>query len=341
MVVLVVVTLAACGSERVRLDTAPSTTSTAVLVAGLHVEIEAPETARAGELVDIRASVRDDEGKLESVEARFGDDGPATAGGYDLVCSQSADDPSPREPATNERREFAHAYRSAGTYDISVSARSGGCFTKSETVTATATIRILGSTSRTNGPLQPEPSFTHEYYVDGDRSRLVTDITGWDHDGFVYRLVLEWGDESNPYVLVRPLTDCKDAPDRWPAEDWLQRSPSHRYARDGEYTLTLRAFSSGCDGGSKQESPQTTIVVVNPPVQGSDDPDPAFEPAWTTRAHDLTREPKPRSTYAERANTAARVVGGNDAPSTLDLSTYDTRSCVHGAGQLADFEVPA
>lgn len=106
----------------------------------------------------------------------------------------------------------------------------------------------------------------HAYYVDGDPSVLVSDIGGYDEDGFVALVKIDWGDGSEQTVLERPLSECRPV-GQWPG-GWFAEPTKHRYERQGEYEVKVTATSVGCDG--EQAQTDTTVRSLEyPPHQGS------------------------------------------------------------------------
>jgi hypothetical protein len=239
---------------------------------GLRITLSAPREVGAGELFQVNISAEDDSGVIREQNVRFGDERPEHYG-TDLVCGPA---PATPEPPSRKEKSLGHAYRAAGVYRLSGSASSGDRCTMDpefrgernfEYVKVEGDIRVVGATTRTNGPQPPEAFIGHEYYINGDPTTLVVDAGGTDPDGFVHRFELDWGDGSEAYVGTRPLTDCEHDPTRWP-DGWYTKTPKHRYAHDGRYTLHIIVTSVGCDGRDEQTD-TTTYDVTYPPKQGS------------------------------------------------------------------------
>jgi hypothetical protein len=232
---------------------------------GLRVTLTTPESVRAGQLFDVRVEATDTDGRIRHVAARFEPERPY---GTDLVCTGIAGQPQPTsEGPDEESRSFFHAYRTSGRYEVRASAGSGGCDTKIESVAVSGEIEVLPATVPTNGPMQPKAEITHEYYIDGDPTMLVTDIGGTDPDGYVTRVELDWGDGSDSHVNDASLDRCEEKEGDWP-DTYLGDQPKHRYPENGTYRLTLTVTSVGCDGGAEQTDVRTETFSY-PPTQGT------------------------------------------------------------------------
>lgn len=152
-------------------------------------------------------------------------------------------------------QQFQHAWRAAGTYRVSVGLLTYGCQAEPPVaqVGLETTIVVVGAAATTNGSLAPRAELRREEYTDGVRLGLA----GSDADGWVTRMVLDWGDGSSPVVLTGGQEPCDDAPTRWPVSHWGE-TLGHRYPAPGPHTVRLTVTSTGCDGGT----PQTATTVL-------------------------------------------------------------------------------
>lgn len=233
---------------------------------GLEIELVAPESVAGGQQFDLLYRISDDEGKIRGVLIDWGDD--RTWGGLptDLVCTSVEGEQKPTEPSASEKQARPHAYRGAGVYEISVTAYSGGCFTRTEQATATVDIEVIGDAGQLNGPLRPRAKIGHAYYVDGDPSVLVSDIGGYDDDGFIQTIEIDWGD-GHTETVDRPIEFCDPLGNAYPS-GWFSTPMEHRYEEPGDYLVKVEVVSVGCDGLSAQmDSAERTLEF--PPEQGS------------------------------------------------------------------------
>lgn len=234
---------------------------------GLELTLSAPKAVVGGRSFEIAYEVADDEGAIRGVEIEWGDG--KTWGGmpFDLVCTASADAPNPREGASSRNKKMTHAYREAGIYMVTLRAYTGGCFTHWDRKAVSAKIEVVADgEAASNGPSAPRAKIGHAYYTGGDPRILVSDLGGYDDDGFVNRVDIDWGDGSTE-TLERPLSECEDVQAGWP-EGWFSKPAKHAYEADGEYLVKVDVVSVGCDGGSAQTD-STQRILEFPPEQGS------------------------------------------------------------------------
>lgn len=278
---LLIVSLSACTTvteDRVTSDRRPSPdeplidipmpyrTVTAEGEHGLELSLSAPEAVVGGQTFEISYEIADDEGDIRGVEIDWGDG--KTWGGlpFDLACSATAGEPNPEEGAAAESDKMSHAYRAEGVYEVRLRAYTGGCFTHSDRKSVSAEIKVVDGGAASNGPLMPRAKIGHAYYTDGDPTILVSDIGGYDEDGFVHRVDIDWGDGSTD-TLDRPLAECETVPGGWPG-GWFSEPAEHVYEEEGNYLVKVEVLSVGCDGSARQTD-STQRYLEFPPQQGS------------------------------------------------------------------------
>ena len=232
---------------------------------GLVVEVTAPESIPGGQTFDVSVDAHDNAGEIRGVEIDFGDN--QTWGGlpFDLVCGAEAGT-TPTEGPDQQRPRVEHSYRKAGTYDITVSAYSGGCFVHYDRASVRTSVKVVSDATQSNGPRPPRAKIGHAYYVNDDPSVLVSDIGGYDDDGYVTEVVVDWGDGTDTEVLTRPLSKCS-TDGGWP-NGWFFDSLKHAYAEEGDYEVSVEVTSVGCDGMNEQADAVTRVLEF-PPEQGS------------------------------------------------------------------------
>lgn len=169
--------------------------------------------------------------------------------------------PGPYKPSPSDVTvSMRHAWRSAGSYTITVKAFSGGnsCAPYApsrEEATAAFDLDVADDDVVTsNGPA--DPAFTEvDALVDSSRRRLDLSGNSYDSDGFVSRVVVDWGDGSANATFTQNLSHCDDndgasypAGDQWGVRPYF----THTYAKRGTYIMTVTVTSVGCDGEDVQ-----------------------------------------------------------------------------------------
>ena len=233
---------------------------------GLAIELSGREEVKGGELFDISYAITDDEGDLRGVEIDWGDG--KTWGGMpsDLVCSSSTGMENPSEGPTEESEEMSHAYRQPGPYDIILRAYTGGCFAHWDRTEVLLRVEVVGLSEVLNGPMEPRAKIGHAYYTNGDPNILVSDIGGYDEDGFVQRIDIDWGDGSAE-LLEQDWERCAAVEANYPG-GWFSEPMEHAYEEPGDYLVKIEVTSVGCDGETVQtDEAQRTLEF--PPKQGS------------------------------------------------------------------------
>lgn len=251
-----------------------------VEVEGLNVDLDAPSSAKAGEMVSIRVRVRDDRGVLEGpVMLDLGDGSGYVGGAFgraqtevagDAVCDEI--EGRAEEPGTTRvERSYQHAYRHPGSYVIRAVVGTGsGCGgeeVEAEAEEVTREIVIGGTrTATSNGPREPRVQIGKPYGIRGSNS-VVIDVAGSDDDGFVRRLEVDWGDGTKPEVFGRGLDECESSGDTWPRSTYSTGEIHHQYKERGQYDVTVTATSVGCDGAYGQVATGSRRVSYPPAVK--------------------------------------------------------------------------
>jgi hypothetical protein len=155
---------------------------------------------------------------------------------------------------------FTTYYNSAGRHDFLTSATAGSCSRQQGTLYGT--VDIAEGTHSAQGPAAPQVAFDTSLPPPGhknDPGWLTLDGGGSDADGYVQRLVVDWGD-GNTEAFTQALSDCVEGRDGWPAESELRLPPygdtmaMHHYRHTGSYTVRLIAISVSCDGRDDQRA---------------------------------------------------------------------------------------
>lgn len=174
--------------------------------------------------------------------------------------------------------EYSTIYNQAGRYEFLAGAMSGSsCRNQGDIY---AYIDIGPGTSTGQGPDLPvvkvdssTPAPGHE----GDPSYVTLWGQGTDDDGFVRRIVVDWGDGTS--TTFPGEGDCQRGSDGWPAPSEADvpydPPPVHHYKSHGDFRITLTAVSTACDGSDIQHG-HASMTWSNPaPPKPSPSPSPS------------------------------------------------------------------
>lgn len=225
--------------------------------AGLTVEVTVtPNLSATATIVVAAVRIRDTDGHYSEITVSWGDGGFEGHGRH-LSCAETG----PPRP-TDATLKFDHAYRLPGVYSVAVHVKtetcSGGEFEEGAAATAVA---ITPGGMPSNGPRRPGV-YPGEYFPPkgGDRRTTYGLFGASDEDGYVSRVLVDWGDGTAPRAFAFPLSDCKDPITTWPSSRRGELRQTHRYRRPGRYRITATVTSTGCDGQHAQTRTATYIV---------------------------------------------------------------------------------
>ena len=243
-----------------------------------------PAQPAAGELATLTIRVHRTHGESGTPAVSWGDGRTSQDAGY--FCDVATIGPDgkrhywpkdPNAPPTESTYEYPHAYRSGGlhTIDISVSTE---CESSADTK-STGVVNVRPGPKRSNGPQQPFVSVLLNVHDEPNSMTAHVSVSGFDEDGFVSRLVLDWGDGTPP--SVKTFGACVDDGRGWPRRSdgkdlaGTEFEFSHAYTKAGEYTYKAEMTSSGCTGGDPQHAgsnPQRLPMPLNPQPASSPPP---------------------------------------------------------------------
>jgi hypothetical protein len=180
---------------------------------------------------------------------------------------------SAREPeGSSVRGELRHAYNRGGRWTFRLGARAGGLCGPGEVVYGSleGVIQIGAGSSSPQGPSLPtvRPASIHPY-----EPRVITlSAEAQDDDGYIARLIVDWGDGSPQATYTNPRP-CQTTAGGWPAGTytilplWMGVGTiTHRYPDDGPYRVTVTAVSSACDGSGEQRGSGSLTFPEPPPA---------------------------------------------------------------------------
>lgn len=92
---------------------------------------------------------------------------------------------------------------------------------------------------------------------DNDPSYVTVHAQVSDIDGYISKLVIDYGDGATE-TIPETAMGCRESDGGWPKESFMQTPnnppPTHQYAARGTYTITVTAYSQGCDGRDVQQA---------------------------------------------------------------------------------------
>ena len=228
-----------------------------------------PAYPRAGELVQFRLSATDSEGGLFAIGFVPGDSRMVTTPGPPMVDCVARDPIAPpREPkASHHTDEFTHTYRVAAERHFRAVVATGDCGRRAHRAELAGTITVLpGGTVPSNGPRLPEGG-VHQNKEGAPPNGAWMSIGAADADGLIHRVVVDWGDGSEPSVLEVPRGEyaCVDEPTAYP-HSGDSYGMEHLYPGPGVYTVTVTVESVGCDGKHPQVARASGIATIEAPT---------------------------------------------------------------------------
>jgi surface-anchored protein len=85
-----------------------------------------------------------------------------------------------------------------------------------------------------------------------------------DEDGQISRFEIDYGDGSPRETYQADVMKCQRTPSGWPAasQSTLGAGKAHHFTKPGTYTITVTAWSTGCDGTMPQSGSTSFTYVV-------------------------------------------------------------------------------
>lgn len=216
--------------------------------------------ARTGESVTIDLTASRGEPSCCGLFALYGDGADDTS--QDSAC------PQPR--TTQRSATFEHTWNKAKRWVLQLQASQSGCDAGggSTHVVMRVSIDITPGTTTSNGPSQPTVKVDQSTPPrPGDTSYASYFGTARDSDGYLTKLVLDYGDGTAPKTFRGDLRECRNGPGGQPgvSDADLPYDPPHQhhYTQPGEYVVTLTAYSAGCDGRAVQTGSASFTYVAS------------------------------------------------------------------------------
>jgi hypothetical protein len=209
---------------------------------GMHAVVTIPETIRTGSPMTWHVTVSGP-GECCAVSMLYGD-------GYEHASCDAV-------PSAT----LTHDYNRAGRHAFEVQVQHDKC--SIALLSFTGWFDVEPGPTTAQGPEPVQVSFSASGHRPAGHENDLHWVSLWaeahDPDGYVAKFVVDYGDGS-PLATFAWTGECARTADGWPAEQYSTLSddppPAHHYAT-GTYTLTITAYSTGCDGKS---TPQTATA---------------------------------------------------------------------------------
>lgn len=220
----------------------------------LHLSISAG--ARVGVPMTWTMTARDGDGDCCGVYVVYGDGYTAPS---QLDCLKLGS-------GTMQRQ---HTFNKPGRHYFLVQGTSDHCNRNGEIF---GSFDVGPGTSTAQGPTLPTVQLDSSTPVPG-HERDPYYVTLWGHaedeDGYMTKLVVTYGDGTSKTFGGDP-NPCQTGRDGWPVSSYadLPYDPPtpHHYTKPGQYTITLTAYSAGCDGSMVQTAKATYVWPVPEPA---------------------------------------------------------------------------
>jgi hypothetical protein len=129
---------------------------------------------------------------------------------------------------------------------------------QTSTTSPTTVLGVTTTTQRSrsqNGPLLP--TLLADATSSTDDPVLNLRLSAGDKDGYITRIVVNWGDQSTWTVIDYPLSSCVE-----PLNSLVSPSATHTYTTANSYTVSVTVTSVNCVGDGQQQAITTKQVSV-------------------------------------------------------------------------------
>ena len=232
-----------------------------------------PGRPKADQFATFTARTHNDHGALINTGIDWGDGSTLDVGL--MNCDMIAIGPdgqqhreggaAPDAPPADTTDTYRHAYRRTGTYHVTLSYITPQC-EGTRAFAASGDLPVGPGLLLSNGPEPPTLALSVAQGIVA---------TGTDDDGYVRRIVIDWGDGSPKSPHDFPLSGCLDDGRSWPSvrnppgiegrNHFQETIFNHTYAKPGHYIIRGTVTSSGCTGADPQQGTGTLDFDAPPP----------------------------------------------------------------------------
>lgn len=244
---------------------------------GIHLSMSmSPTTPKAGELVTfhITASGADDD--CCGIYVVWGDGQVDPGNGVDCMSGLGH--------GGSNSVTWQHVYNKSGRHTFLLQGISHHCDHNGELY---GSLEIGAGVSTSQGPSLPvveTSQSTRPAGHESDPSWISLYGHASDRDGYLTSFLVTWGDGTSQ-TFDATVDACQRSRDGWPgaSEAWVPHEPppAHHYAKPGDYTVTLTAFSTGCDGKQRQSGHSSFAYSWSPPETSAPQPSASASPTPT------------------------------------------------------------
>jgi hypothetical protein len=186
----------------------------------------------------------------------------------DGQSSTSQETACPQPVTTSRTATFEHTWNRAGKWVLQLQANESSCGGGDAYALMRVTVEITAGTTTSNGPAKPTVKVDRDQQPrPGDDSYAAYYGHAEDEDGWISRLVLDYGDGTAPRTFGGSPRACQEGRGGQPNPSYadLPYDPphTHHYEAPGEYVVTLTAYSTGCDGRSEQSAKASFTYVAS------------------------------------------------------------------------------
>lgn len=172
--------------------------------------------------------------------------------------------------ALTKQTEVVHTYNAHGRREFMFDAFANGCAGDGPVATLYGSFDVAPGVSSGQGPSLPTVNFDTTVPLLGhetDPTYITVAGMAVDADGFITKLLLDWGDGSAVQTLAGAGT-CWPSIGGWPLQSMVLVASSppvwHHFTGPGDYRITLTAVSTACDGSDEQRG----VGVINRTIYG-------------------------------------------------------------------------
>lgn len=235
----------------------------------LSLRIE-PTAPRAGEEIKFFAEATSPDQPCCSAGIVYGD---SISDQRDSSWSCPGGGPS---AAGTRRWVFTHTYNLPGPKEFLFSAGTGNCSVAPKVAALQGWLDVApGARPTTQGPVLPTVKVSRGMPVAGhENDRTYASLAGdaYDQDGYLARVVIDWGDGSRD--SLKNTMGCTPGTGGWPVSFGTRMfipphgtsQPEHHYAQPGTYQVTVTAYSTGCGGLDEQSGAISFPWHATPPT---------------------------------------------------------------------------